>query len=269
MSHGDSSSSLSDERQKGAGGVLAWLSVPIDYFLSFFPAPSEAKTRPTASSAHWPGEEGGAGPSRRLFESASQFRDRFEEQFLLLAASAGLPAEGASAEHSVHGIYVPPNVEDWTAFAASLPDTAYPRYKMILPKKTKILALDLDETLVHSTSKSSSECDFFVEVFVDRSSCLYYVFKRPYVDHFLDTVRADAAAWSALGQLVVPSGDIHGEPERVRGSGGELARSRPWPVQEAPLPHRTATPLASKSRADVGVRGKDGCLCKEHEPGGR
>ena len=52
----------------------------------------------------------------------------------------------------------------------------------------KILALDLDETLVHSTSRSSGDCDFYVEVLVDRSSCLYYVFKRPFVEQFLETV---------------------------------------------------------------------------------
>ena len=91
-------------------------------------------------------------------------------------------------EYSLQGIFVPAHVEDWGAFSASLPDSAFPRYKMILPKKSKILALDLDETLVHSTSRSSSDCDYFIEVLVDRSSCLYYVFKRPFVDQFLETV---------------------------------------------------------------------------------
>lgn len=104
------------------------------------------------------------------------------------ASPSTLPAMNFPPEYSLQGIFVPTNVEDWSAFAASLPDNAFPRYKMILPKKSKILALDLDETLVHSTSRSSSDCDFFIEVLVDRSSCLYYVFKRPFVDQFLETV---------------------------------------------------------------------------------
>lgn len=128
----------------------------------------------------------------KLFDRSARFSDNFEQQFTQLISSSGLGLSvnegGTPADHSIHGIFVPQNIDDWVNFAASLPDAAYPRYKMVLPKKTKILTLDLDETLVHSTSKSSSECDFFVEVLVDRSSCLYYVFKRPFVDQFLDTV---------------------------------------------------------------------------------
>lgn len=122
----------------------------------------------------------------RAFQRPNLSTDSFEEQHQLMLTSMG--STEPPPEYSMHGIYVPTNIDDWTTFVASLPDPAFPRYRMVLPKKTKILALDLDETLVHSTSKSSGDCDYFVEVLVERSSCLYYVFKRPFVDQFLQTV---------------------------------------------------------------------------------
>jgi len=99
-------------------------------------------------------------------------------------ANAGV----SCSEHSIMGLQVPAGVEDWTTSVAALPDAVFPRYRMVLPRRTKILALDLDETLVHSTCRSVGDCDFIVEVLIDRSSCLYYLFKRPHVDHFLKTV---------------------------------------------------------------------------------
>lgn len=56
------------------------------------------------------------------------------------------------------------------------------------PKKKKVLVLDLDETLVHSTSKGSRHHDHLIEVLVDQHICLYYVYKRPYLDYFLEKV---------------------------------------------------------------------------------
>jgi len=99
----------------------------------------------------------------------------------------GVLAEEEAA-YMISSITVPSGETDLATHVASLPDLVFPRFRMIVPKKTKILALDLDETLVHSTSKSSSDYDFFIEVMVDRSSCLYYVHKRPFLDHFLETV---------------------------------------------------------------------------------
>ncbi|KAI8607775.1 NLI interacting factor-like phosphatase-domain-containing protein [Chytriomyces sp. MP71] len=55
-----------------------------------------------------------------------------------------------------------------------------------LTKKT--LVLDLDETLVHSTSMGSRHHDHIIEVLVDKHVCLYYVYKRPGVDAFLKKV---------------------------------------------------------------------------------
>jgi Dullard-like phosphatase family protein len=69
----------------------------------------------------------------------------------------------------------------------------------------KILVLDLDETLIHSTYRSSMGAvgvtstgssastarltpDYRIEVMINQHPCLYYVYKRPFVDIFLHTV---------------------------------------------------------------------------------
>ena len=55
-------------------------------------------------------------------------------------------------------------------------------------RSKKTLVLDLDETLVHATSNATRKHDFTVEVMVDKYVCLYYVYKRPYCDLFLEKV---------------------------------------------------------------------------------
>ncbi|KAJ8330409.1 Nuclear envelope morphology protein 1 [Batrachochytrium dendrobatidis] len=52
-------------------------------------------------------------------------------------------------------------------------------------QRKKTLVLDLDETLIHSTSRGSRRHDFIVEVLVNSHICLYHVYKRPHVDLFL------------------------------------------------------------------------------------
>ncbi|KAF9114725.1 Nuclear envelope morphology protein 1, partial [Mortierella sp. AM989] len=54
--------------------------------------------------------------------------------------------------------------------------------------RKKTLVLDLDETLIHSTSRGSRSQGFMVEVLVEHHACLYYVYKRPHVDYFLKKV---------------------------------------------------------------------------------
>ena len=65
-----------------------------------------------------------------------------------------------------------------------------------LPKK--ILVLDLDETLIHShhdgvrvgvTVKPSGPPDFIVRVEIEKHPVRFFVYKRPHVDYFLETVR--------------------------------------------------------------------------------
>lgn len=71
---------------------------------------------------------------------------------------------------------------------ASLPDSFFPRRRIVLPKRQKTLVLDLDETLIHSTAGSCVGFDFMIEVLIGRTSCLYYVYKRPHLDYFLEVV---------------------------------------------------------------------------------
>lgn len=71
---------------------------------------------------------------------------------------------------------------------SSLPDAFFPRRRITLPKRQKTLVLDLDETLIHSTAASCVGFDFMIEVLIGRTSCLYYVFKRPHLDYFLEVV---------------------------------------------------------------------------------
>jgi TFIIF-interacting CTD phosphatase-like protein len=61
--------------------------------------------------------------------------------------------------------------------------------RALRPKsQRKTLILDLDETLVHSTSKGWRSFDYMIEVTMDHHKCLLYVYKRPYVDLFLQKV---------------------------------------------------------------------------------
>jgi hypothetical protein len=55
-------------------------------------------------------------------------------------------------------------------------------------KKEKTIVLDLDETLVHSTTRSTRGYNLKVEVFIERQACLFYVYKRPFVDYFIRRV---------------------------------------------------------------------------------
>lgn len=99
------------------------------------------------------------------------------------------------------------------ALFTTLPDAFFPRKRLYLPKLTKTLVLDLDETLIHSNSSlstgnnssSSAEStifnsisqwfnppapayDMMIEVLLNKHSCLYYIRKRPFCDYFLKIV---------------------------------------------------------------------------------
>jgi len=131
-----------------------------------------------------------AGQISGFYELGQQQTQNFDDTFNLFGNFVDVFNEnssGSTKSYSLLNVTVPFEDES-PAFLASLPDTSFPRFRVVLPKRSKILVLDLDETLVHSTSKSSKDCDYMVEVLIDRSSCLYYVFKRPFVDYFLETV---------------------------------------------------------------------------------
>ncbi|PVU87812.1 hypothetical protein BB561_006162 [Smittium simulii] len=52
----------------------------------------------------------------------------------------------------------------------------------------KYLVLDLDETLIHSSPHSSYKAHLRIEVIIEKMACLYYIYKRPYLDYFLRKV---------------------------------------------------------------------------------
>ena len=52
----------------------------------------------------------------------------------------------------------------------------------------KTLVLDLDETLVHSSFKPTTDPDFIIPVEIDGRIVDVYVLKRPLMDDFLDAI---------------------------------------------------------------------------------
>ena len=58
------------------------------------------------------------------------------------------------------------------------------------PPRKKLLVLDLDETLIHSTVGTTAPADMAVTVTIDRQQCTLNVLKRPHVARFLRTVRS-------------------------------------------------------------------------------
>ena len=68
-----------------------------------------------------------------------------------------------------------------------------PRDAVIGPKRPddtlkKTLVLDLDETLVHSSFKPIPNPDFIIPVEIDGKLVDVYVLKRPWLDHFMESV---------------------------------------------------------------------------------
>ncbi|KAI9225726.1 MAG: NLI interacting factor-like phosphatase-domain-containing protein [Piptocephalis tieghemiana] len=84
----------------------------------------------------------------------------------------------------------PPNLShSSSSSSSSTPQSRWAR------RRRKVLILDLDETLVHSTSRPSRSdrsgavvAEHVIEVMVEDHACLYYVAKRPHVDYFLRKV---------------------------------------------------------------------------------
>jgi hypothetical protein len=89
-------------------------------------------------------------------------------------------------------LFCPINPKDTDSSVSSLSRSQnlklYRRPSMLSKQIT--LVLDLDETLIHSSSRFNSTIlhDATVEVLIDKSICLYYVYKRPNVDHFLRVI---------------------------------------------------------------------------------
>jgi hypothetical protein len=70
----------------------------------------------------------------------------------------------------------------------------------------KTLVLDLDETLVHSSFKPIPNPDYIIPVEIDGRLVDVYVLKRPWLDHFMATVRCCYCCRSVLCLLGHASG---------------------------------------------------------------
>lgn len=126
----------------------------------------------------------------------------------------------------------------------------------------KTLVLDLDETLIHSTSRPlhagagagggllglgwgrrGKPGGHMVEVVLGGRSTLYHVYKRPFVDYFLRKVRRSSflpprpqTNTARAGVGLVHARHLHRLHAGVRGPGDRLARRRPRHPLAPPLP---------------------------------
>ena len=86
----------------------------------------------------------------------------------------------------------------------------------------KLLVLDLDETLVHSSFRPAPGADFVIPVEIDGRSVDVHVLKRPHVDEFLAQARARERARGGVGSK-------RGARERAAARAPTLAPSPPRP----------------------------------------
>ena len=145
----------------------------------------------------------------------------------------------APSQHIIAGL-MPTPPPSRTPTPTYFPNAGLP----IAPRKTpfhlpKTLVLDLDETLIHSTSRplpapgirglfGARRAAHTVEVVMGGRSTLYHVYKRPFVDYFLRKVCAKSchsSAWSGadnhgigLGVRLVYARNFHRIDEGVRRS---------------------------------------------------
>ncbi|KAL1919158.1 uncharacterized protein VTP21DRAFT_2540 [Calcarisporiella thermophila] len=105
------------------------------------------------------------------------------------------PAGSGATESAAFAVKSPAASTETAASATGAPSASFPSSGTSHTSpptaywRQKTLVLDLDETLIHSTSRGSFKADaHHVEVLVDNHACLYYVYKRPHVDYFLRKV---------------------------------------------------------------------------------
>ncbi|KAJ2615287.1 Nuclear envelope morphology protein 1 [Coemansia sp. RSA 1365] len=103
------------------------------------------------------------------------------------ASSHGLPHTNAYADESVDVSQFARSTGS-TVSTPTVSSSAKSAGTISRGQKNKILVLDLDETLIHSSPHGSYRAHHRIEVVIDKVACLYYVYKRPHVDYFLRKV---------------------------------------------------------------------------------
>ncbi|CAO3692975.1 unnamed protein product [Umbelopsis ramanniana] len=129
--------------------------------------------------------------STKIHKSASKQRDLSRLADELISTSPPL-----SSPSPPPTLLSPPRPQQQAASSQKGERASTPSIPHPLPLsyyRSKTLVLDLDETLIHSTSRGNgvpgaSGRAHVIEVVVDKHACLYYVYKRPHVDYFLRKV---------------------------------------------------------------------------------
>jgi carboxy-terminal domain RNA polymerase II polypeptide A small phosphatase len=130
----------------------------------------------------------------------------------LLPTSGGEPILRAADEGPV--VIRPPSAPTLPTWFEPCLGPAYPR-----DVGKKLLVLDLDETLVHSSFKPVPSPDYIIPVDIEGRIVDVYVIKRPFVDHFLRAVgqRFEVVVFTAsLGKYADPLLDLLDRSNVVR-----------------------------------------------------
>ncbi|KAI9223137.1 NLI interacting factor-like phosphatase-domain-containing protein [Blastocladiella britannica] len=112
-----------------------------------------------------------------------QQQSRVDADSLLSSSNPPSPSTTTTTVRARRRIGIPPS----TSGSIARNPTARSHHPAL---RRKTLVLDLDETLIHSTSRGlpTRRSDHLIEVSIDGHKCMYYVYKRPHVDFFLRKV---------------------------------------------------------------------------------
>lgn len=137
---------------------------------------TQVHANPPAASAKWAAQE--------QQQQAKNWKARMRNLLCCLSPPSPGSLVATNDIQLINSIYTvappqPPRVYREAVIGAKRPED--------LHKKT--LVLDLDETLVHSSFKPIPNPDYIIPVEIDGRLVDVYVLKRPWLDHFMATVR--------------------------------------------------------------------------------
>lgn len=148
---------------------------------------------PTAPHIHALSTERTAGPvaqrnRNQAIAAATSAEESWRSKFRFLLCCFAPETQGYVKSRDI-STAVPRGVQP----AMAPPMAARQRDNLIGPKRQedlhkKTLVLDLDETLVHSSFKPIPSPDYIIPVEIDGKLVDVYVLKRPWMDHFMESV---------------------------------------------------------------------------------